>query len=159
MKNKLVNIQEIYSSNPLVSIMIPTYNRPELFEKTLQSALAQSYEHIEILVNDNSTNEDTSFLIRKLHIHDIFLRSVLKIRSRRIGLTPTFSCQAELKRAWLCSFGLSKRLCPVPTFSRHGRAQASLALLIWLIEKVLQDIGIQNVSGRGCVAGYTTDET
>ena len=65
MKNKLVNIQEIDSSHPLVSIMIPTYNRPELFEKTLQSALAQSYEHIEILVNDNSTNEDTNSLIRK----------------------------------------------------------------------------------------------
>ena len=27
---------------------------------------------------------------------------------------------------------------PGPTFSRHGRAQASLALLICLIEKVLQ---------------------
>ena len=47
-------------------------------------------------------------------------RSVLKIRSRRIGPTPTFSC--------------------------HGRAQASLALLIWLIEKVLPAIGTQNVS-------------
>lgn len=35
MENKLVNIQEINSPNPLVSIMIPTYNRPELFEKTL----------------------------------------------------------------------------------------------------------------------------
>ena len=65
MKNKLVNIQEIDSSHPLVSIMIPTYNRPELFEKTLQSVLAQSYDNIEVLVNDNSTNEDTNSLIRK----------------------------------------------------------------------------------------------
>lgn len=65
MKDKLVNIRETNSPNPLVSIMIPTYNRPELFEKTLQSALAQSYDNIEILVNDNSTNEDTSFLIKK----------------------------------------------------------------------------------------------
>ncbi|MDY4955744.1 MAG: hypothetical protein SO096_04680, partial [Prevotella sp.] len=37
-------------------------------------------------------------------------------------------------------------LGPTPTFSRHGRAQASLVLLIWLIEKVLQAIGTQNVS-------------
>ena len=45
-------------------------------------------------------------------IQRVFLVLVLrlKIRSRRIALTPTFS--------------------------RHGRAQASLALLIWLIEKV-----------------------
>lgn len=65
MKNKLRSVQETNSNTPLVSIMIPTYNRPELFEQTLQSALAQSYTNIEIIVNDNSTNEDTSTLIRK----------------------------------------------------------------------------------------------
>ena len=54
-----------FNRNPLVSIMIPTYNRPRLFEKTLQSAIAQTYENIEILINDNSTNEDTYFLMKK----------------------------------------------------------------------------------------------
>ena len=32
----------------LVSILIPTYNRPALFEQTLLSALAQTYPHVEI---------------------------------------------------------------------------------------------------------------
>lgn len=50
---------------PLVSIMIPTYNRPQLFEKTLQSAMAQTYPNIEILVNDNSTNDETQHLMEK----------------------------------------------------------------------------------------------
>lgn len=50
---------------PLVSIMIPTYNRPELFEKTLQSALAQTYPNVEILVNDNSTDDVTQQLMEK----------------------------------------------------------------------------------------------
>lgn len=49
----------------LVSILIPTYNRPVLFEQTLLSALAQTYPHVEILVNDNSTNEDTALLMQK----------------------------------------------------------------------------------------------
>ena len=49
----------------LVSILIPTYNRPALFEQTLLSALAQKYPHVEILVNDNSTNEDTALLMQK----------------------------------------------------------------------------------------------
>lgn len=52
------------AKNPLVSIMIPTYNRPVLFEKTLQSALRQTYTNIEILVNDNSTDETTFNLIQ-----------------------------------------------------------------------------------------------
>ena len=49
----------------LVSIMIPTYNRPRLFEQTLQSALAQDYKHVEILVCDNSTNDDTEQIVQK----------------------------------------------------------------------------------------------
>lgn len=50
---------------PLVSIMIPTYNRPQLFEKTLQSAMAQTYPNVEILVNDNSTDDVTQQLMEK----------------------------------------------------------------------------------------------
>lgn len=50
---------------PLVSIMIPTYNRPEYFEETLKSALNQTYLNIEIIVNDNSTDDRTEKLIKK----------------------------------------------------------------------------------------------
>ena len=52
-------------SGGLVSIMIPTFNRPQLFEMTLNSALAQDYGQVEILVCDNSTNDDTENLIQK----------------------------------------------------------------------------------------------
>lgn len=49
---------------PLVSIMIPTYNRPEYFHETLESALAQTYPNIEVIVCDNSTNEHTAELMQ-----------------------------------------------------------------------------------------------
>ncbi len=48
---------------PLVSILIPTYNRPELFEATLRSALAQTYLNFEVIVCDNSTDDRTEQLI------------------------------------------------------------------------------------------------
>ena len=41
----------------LVSILIPTYNQPEFFRLTLESALAQDYPEIEILVSDDSTDD------------------------------------------------------------------------------------------------------
>lgn len=44
---------------PLVSILIPTHNRPDYAELALQSALAQTYPHIEIIVNDNSDDTHT----------------------------------------------------------------------------------------------------
>lgn len=53
------------TEQPLVSIMIPTYNRPELFAQTLESCLLQDYPALEILVNDNSTNDDTEQLIQQ----------------------------------------------------------------------------------------------
>lgn len=59
------SMRSIMLSAPLVSIMIPTYNRPVLFEKTLKSALSQTYPHVEIIVCDNSTNEDTKKLMAK----------------------------------------------------------------------------------------------
>lgn len=50
---------------PLVTILIPTYNRPEFFEIALKSAIEQTYRHIEIVVSDNSDNDLTEKLIQK----------------------------------------------------------------------------------------------
>lgn len=75
------NVYVADSQYPLVSIMIPTYNRPQLFEKTLQSALAQTYPNVEILVTDNSTNEETRLLMEK-YVEDV---RVKYFRNREAG--------------------------------------------------------------------------
>ena len=49
---------------PLVSIMIPTYNRPTYFRETLESALSQTYPNIEVIVCDNSTDDRTEELMQ-----------------------------------------------------------------------------------------------
>lgn len=54
---------------PLVSILMPTHNRPELFKIALQSALNQTYRNIEIIISDNSENEETAELI-KIYLND-----------------------------------------------------------------------------------------
>ena len=51
--------------NPLVSILIPTYNRPHYFEQALQSAFNQTYDNIEIIVSDNSDNNLTELVVQK----------------------------------------------------------------------------------------------
>lgn len=50
---------------PLVSILIPTFNRPDFFEQALRSALAQTYSNIEIIVSDNSTNKLTEQVVAR----------------------------------------------------------------------------------------------
>ncbi len=42
------------TSNPLVSVVIATYNRVHLVCETIDSVLAQSYPNLEVIVVDDS---------------------------------------------------------------------------------------------------------
>lgn len=52
---------------PLVSVGIPTYNRPLGLQRTLRCITQQTYRYLEILVSDNhSFGEDTENIVRNL---------------------------------------------------------------------------------------------
>lgn len=53
-------------SNPLVSVIVPTYNRPDWLGETLKSILAQTYREFEIIVV-NDAGSDVSHLIEPLN--------------------------------------------------------------------------------------------
>jgi glycosyltransferase involved in cell wall biosynthesis len=47
----------------LISVCIPTYNNPAAFKRCLGSVLTQSYSNIEIIITDDSTNEDSKRIV------------------------------------------------------------------------------------------------
>lgn len=49
--------------NPLVSIVIPTFNHAEFLNKALDSVVSQSYEHWEAIVIDNHSTDKTSEIV------------------------------------------------------------------------------------------------
>lgn len=51
------------SDLPLVSICIPTFNAAEFFEPCLQSAFAQTYSNIEILISDDGSSDATIAIV------------------------------------------------------------------------------------------------
>ncbi|MEH2283455.1 MAG: glycosyltransferase family 2 protein [Nostoc sp.] len=48
---------------PLVSIIIPTYNRPEYLKQAIASAIKQTYQNIEIIISDNCSSENPQALV------------------------------------------------------------------------------------------------
>ena len=53
------------TEQPKVTIAIPTYNRAVFLTEALDSALAQTYKNIEVIVSDNTSTDDTLQLLGK----------------------------------------------------------------------------------------------
>lgn len=76
--------------NPLVSIIIPTYNRAEDLKRALQSVFDQTFTNWEVVVVDNHSVDDTDSLIKSFNNQKIKLfkihNSGIISASRNLGL-------------------------------------------------------------------------
>ena len=52
-------------NNPLVSVIIPTYNRKDMLKIAIDSVLKQDYKNIELIVSDNASTDDTNILMEE----------------------------------------------------------------------------------------------
>lgn len=55
---------------PLVTVMIPTYNRPQYFKEALESVIHQTYRNLDIVITDNSHNDLTEQLMQEYLARD-----------------------------------------------------------------------------------------
>jgi len=76
-------------NNPLVSICIPTHNRPHFLKQALKSAQKQTYKTIEIIISDNSDNNITQKYISTLNDKRIrYYRNVPNLDQLLNGILP-----------------------------------------------------------------------
>lgn len=59
------NSSIVRTTRPLVSILIPSYNRAMYLGDAIDSALAQTYSNIEIIVHDDASTDGTPALLKK----------------------------------------------------------------------------------------------
>ncbi len=51
--------------SPLVSVVIPTFNAARLLSETIDSVLGQTYPHVEVLVIDDGSTDDTAQVLER----------------------------------------------------------------------------------------------
>lgn len=84
-------MQQIY---PLVTIAIPTYNRAAFLAGAVDSALKQTYRHLEVLVLDNCSTDNTRETVSA--INDPRVRYIRN--ESNLGMTGNFNRSLELFR-------------------------------------------------------------
>ncbi len=81
---------------PMVSVGVPTYNRPNGLRRTLECITTQSYRNLEIIVSDNaSPGDETGAVVREFMSRDTRIKYIRQ--DRNIGVIPNF--QYVLKMA------------------------------------------------------------
>ncbi len=72
---------------PLVSVIIPTYNRSNLLRLTIESVLSQTYPNVEIIVVDDASTDDTPVVMKSYSDRVRYIREPIN----RGGDTTCFS--------------------------------------------------------------------
>ena len=84
-KYEKTNIVMIDNNNyPLVSVVVPTYNRTEVLPRALKSVLYQTYENVECIVVDAGSTDETFSYISKTFQQEIKSQRVKIFRNERV---------------------------------------------------------------------------
>lgn len=75
-------------TQPLISIIIPTYNRAELVQRAIASAKQQTYSPVEIIVVDDGSTDNTANVLKTItDIHYLYKPNGGQASARNMGLS------------------------------------------------------------------------
>lgn len=80
--------------NPLVSIIIPSYNHSKYITETIESILGQTYDNFELIVIDDGSQDNSIEIIEKLRLNNKFIF----IKRENKGLCETLNEGINLSR-------------------------------------------------------------
>ena len=97
--NNTVSENTAHTDNPLVSIIVITYNSSQYVLETLESARAQTYQNIELIVSDDCSTDDTVEICRKWidEYEERFVRAELITVEKNSGIPA--NCNRGVKSA------------------------------------------------------------
>jgi glycosyltransferase involved in cell wall biosynthesis len=77
------------SKQPLVSVVITTYNRTEYIERAVESALKQTYKNIEVIIVDDASTDKTPEILSKISKKD--QRIIILTNEKNLDLVRTLN--------------------------------------------------------------------
>jgi glycosyltransferase involved in cell wall biosynthesis len=69
-------------NKPLISIVVPTYNRLKTLPNTIQSILKQTYDHWELIIVDDGSTDGTEKLVHEYSARDSRIKYVFNGRNK-----------------------------------------------------------------------------
>lgn len=82
-------------SQPLVSIIMPTYNSSSTIINSIESVLLQSYDNWELIITDDCSDDNTVDIIKEMAVGEPRINITVNIINRGAG----FSRNASIERA------------------------------------------------------------
>lgn len=83
-KTQVIENIKYPSSDPLVTIVIPYYNRGDTIDETIQSLTHQTYKNFEVIIVDDGSTDDES--IRKFKDLNLYELKAYKIKQQNQGV-------------------------------------------------------------------------
>jgi len=90
------------TNNPKITVIIPTYRRPQLLKRAISSVLCQTFADFKVCVYDNASSDETLDVVKEIAVRDS--RVFYHCHDRNIGIARNFQ------------FGLIKVVTPFFSF-------------------------------------------
>lgn len=146
------------AADPLVSVVIPTWNRPQtLIERALPSALAQTHRNLEVIVVGDASPPEVAEAIARLgdarvSFHNLTIRGPYEPEPYRAWLasgTPGLNAGvAQARGAWIAPLGDDDEFEPHHVESLLAQARASRLEFVYGRGRVLLPDGRETQLGE-----------
>lgn len=145
-------------TTPLVSVIIPTYNRRELLGEAVASVQSQTFTDYELIIVDDGSTDDTAAYLHNLA--DQMGNRLKHIRQNNAGASSARNRGLELARGQWTAFLDSDDLWRQTKLERYMQAARELPHLnVWYGPMDAATTDLHAVPGRNkpCIAGKLTE--
>lgn len=130
---------------PLISVIVPTYNRSKTIARAIDSMLAQSYENFEVIIIDDGSIDDTSQILQKYT--DSRIKIILHAQNKGVTAAKNTGLN-NIKGEWFTILDSDDEIIP-EALQIMMRVPLELDSTITALTCNCIDSGTGNLSGKG----------